>query len=183
MIKINARERMMNVGDNKGTYRYVMMPERYSQLTVEKVVQQASQTSCINEGVLLAGYTAIGKVLADWLTEGHSLPIPGVGSIRFGLNASSVEGVKEVSTKLITSRKVILSPCAKLKSALAAANISITCIDRNGKVVENVTSKNDTVEDGTEDDETGTGGTGDSTGGGTSGDSGNSSGDDISGGY
>ena len=60
--------------------------------------------------------------------------------MRFGLNARSVGSVEEVSSGLITTRKVIFVPSADIKQELKDTSISITCYDRNGKVVKTVTS-------------------------------------------
>ncbi len=157
MIKTKAVETLMKVGECKGTYRFVLAPQRYSQLDEEKVIEHAHAVSGISAGVLLAAYTVIGKVLTDWVTEGHSVPIPGLGSMRFGLRATSVDSVDQVRANLITSRRIIFIPSVAVKKELAKANINITCYDRNGEVIKHVTSENDKVEDGTEDDNTGSG--------------------------
>lgn len=69
--------------------------------------------------------------------------------MRFGIRSASVENVGDVSTKLVTSRRVIFVPNSDIKQELAKTSISITCIDRNGKVVKQITSNDDgTVDDG-----------------------------------
>ena len=45
---------------------------------------------------------AIGDVVSAWTTEGHSVAIPGLGYIRFGIRSTSVPTVNEMSTKLIS---------------------------------------------------------------------------------
>ena len=60
--------------------------------------------------------------------------------MRFGLNAKSVANVEEVGSSLITTRKVIFVPSADIKQELKDTSINITCYDRNGKVVNTVTS-------------------------------------------
>jgi hypothetical protein len=68
--------------------------------------------------------------------------------MRFGVRANSVEKVDEVSTALITSRRVIFTPNVDIKDELARTAISITCYDRNGNVIKQVTSDDEgTVED------------------------------------
>ena len=78
--------------------------------------------------------------------------------MRFGLRAEAVDDVEKVKTGLIKSRRLIFTPSVGLKQELANTSISITCIDRNGKVVKNVTSgdKND-VEDPDNTENTGSG--------------------------
>lgn len=48
--------------------------------------------------------------------------------------------VGEVATSLITNRRVIFTPSVDIKRELQETSIQITCYDRNGKVVKNVTS-------------------------------------------
>lgn len=60
--------------------------------------------------------------------------------MRFGLRANAVKSVEDVSTKLITQRRVIFSPNMEIKQELAKTGISITCVNRDGEVVKNIAS-------------------------------------------
>ncbi len=147
-IKLKAIER--NVAFEKGTQKwaFVMQPELYSRLTDNTVIQEAAMRSGIGKGAVSAAYEAIGDVIRAWATEGHSVAVPGLGTMRFGVRANSVEKVDEVSTELITSRRVIFTPSVDIKDELARTAISITCYDRNGNVIKQVTSDdNGNVED------------------------------------
>ena len=139
-----------------------MNPELYSSLSQDKVIREAALRSGVSEGVMKACWDAAGEVIKAWLPEGHSVPIPGLGSARFGLSAKSVADVNEVKAGLITTRRIIFTPAVELKDELKATSIVITCIDRNGKIVKHVTS----ADDGTvEDPESGNNGTTDNGGG------------------
>jgi hypothetical protein len=87
-----------------------------------------------------ACWDAAGEVIKAWATEGHSVALPGLGTMRFGLRAKSVEKVDEVKAGLITSRRIIFTPAVELKDELAGTAIQITCYDRDGKEVKRVTS-------------------------------------------
>ena len=170
-IKLKAIER--NVAFEKGTQKwaFVMQPELYSRLTDNKVIQEAALRSGISKGAISAAYEAIGDVIRAWATEGHSVAVPGLGTMRFGVRANSVEKVDEVSTALITSRRVIFTPNVDIKDELARTAISITCYDRNGNVIKQVTSDdNGNVEDpDNEPSNPNNGGSGGTSGGNTSG--------------
>jgi len=163
-MKVKAVER--NVAFDKDAknakWMYVMQPELYGQLSQAKVVEQASLASGLQKGVLEAALNAYGNVVKTWATEGHSIPIPGLGCMRFGLRSTAVDDVSKVSASLITSRRVIFIPSTDIKQELANTSISITCYDRNGKVVKTVASSDkDNVEDTEGDDKGGsTGGSG-----------------------
>jgi len=185
-MKVKAVERLVKFEkEAAGKYRYVMQPELYTSLTQEKVIKEASLRSGISKGAMQACWDAAGEVIKAWATEGHSVALPGLGTMRFGLRAKAVENVNDVKTKLIKSRRIIFTPSVDLKDELANTGIQITCYDRNGEVVKRVTSDSGEVEDPDNEtgDNTGTQ-TGDntnqggsqnqnpSTGGGTGGDNG-----------
>ena len=154
-IKIKAIER--NVAFEKGTekWAFVMQPELYSRLNEQKVVQEAALRSGIGKGAISAAWEAIGDVIRAWATEGHSVAVPGLGTMRFGVRSNSVEKVEDVNSALITSRRVIFTPSTEIKDELAKTAISITCYDRNGNVIKQVTSDDDgNVDNGEEPDPT-----------------------------
>jgi predicted histone-like DNA-binding protein len=124
-----------------------MMPELYTALTQDKVIKEAALRSGVSRGVMQACWDAAGDVIKAWATEGHSVALPGLGTMRFGLRAKSVESVNDVKADLITSRRIIFTPDTDLKEELAKTDIQITCFDRDGKEVKRVTSTSGEVED------------------------------------
>ena len=147
-INVKATERNVSFEKNKEKWAYVMMPETYSTLAASKVIDEASIRSGIPKGSLNASWAAIGDVVSAWTTEGHSVAIPGLGYIRFGIRSTSVPSVNDVSTKLISSRRVIFTPCSDIRKELASTPINITCYDRNGKLVKRVNSSNSDISGG-----------------------------------
>ena len=146
-IKVKAVERNVSFDKSKEKWAYVMQAELYSKLTQSKVIQEAALRSGISKGSINAAWDAIGDVIKAWATEGHSVAIPGLGSMRFGLRATSVTDVNLVGANLITSRRVIFTPNTDIKDELARTSVNITCYDRNGEVVKRVTSSDDGVVD------------------------------------
>ena len=143
-LKVKAVERLVKFSKtDAGTYRYVMQPELYTSLAQDKVIREAALRSGVSKGVMQACWDAAGEVIKAWATEGHSVALPGLGTMRFGLRAKSVEDVNKVKTSLITSRRIIFTPAVDLKEELAGTSIQITCIDRNGDEVKRVTSADD----------------------------------------
>ena len=153
-LKVKAVERKIKFNKNdEGVYRYVMQPELYIALTQAKVIKEAALRSGVSQGVMKACWDAAGEVIKAWATEGHSVALPGLGTMRFGLRAKSVEKVEDVKTSLISTRRIIFTPTQDLKDELASTSIQITCYDRNGDVVKRVTSADaGTVEDPEGDD-------------------------------
>ena len=153
-LKIKAKEKKLKFSkDGPEVYRYVMVPDLYSTLDSEKVIKEAAIRSGVSEGVMQACWKGAGEVIKAWATEGHSVALPGLGNMRFGLSAKAVADVNDVKTSLIRTRRIIFTPTVALKDELANTAIQITCYDRNGEVVKRVTSADPgTVEDPQGDD-------------------------------
>ena len=146
-LKVKAKEQLIKVGKYEGKYRYVMMPELYTALAQDKVIKEAALRSGVSRGVMQACWDAAGEVIKAWATEGHSVALPGLGTMRFGLRAKSVANVNDVKSSLITSRRIIFTPTVELKDELASTAVQITCYDKDGKEIKRVTSTSGEVED------------------------------------
>jgi len=140
-LKVKAVEKNIKFEKNsEGVWRYVMQPDLYIALSQAKVIREAALRSGVSQGVMKACWDAAGEVIKAWATEGHSVALPGLGTMRFGLRAKSVEDVNKVKTGLIKTRRIIFTPSQDLKDELADTAIQITCYDRNGNIVKRVTS-------------------------------------------
>ncbi len=143
-LKVKAVEKLIKFSKNDpGVYRYVMSPELYIALSQEKVIKEAALRSGVSKGVMQACWDAAGEVIKAWATEGHSVALPGLGTMRFGLRAKAVEKLEDVKSSLITTRRIIFTPAVDLKDELKDTSIQITCFDRTGKEVKRVTSADD----------------------------------------
>ena len=138
-IKVIAQRREVKIGKNPGK-KFVMRPDLYTPMQEKKVFTEASTHSGISAGVIKAAWDAAGEVLRTWATEGHSVPLPGLGTMRFGLRAKSVEKLEDVKSSLISTRRIIFTPDVDLKDELKDTAIQITCIDEQGNVLKRVTS-------------------------------------------
>ena len=167
-LKVKAQEKLQKIGTHAGKYRYIMMPELYTSLSQDKVIKEAALRSGVSKGIMQACWDAAGEVIKAWATEGHSVALPGLGTMRFGLRAKSVEKVDEVKAGLITSRRIVFTPSVDLKEELAATAVQISCYDRDGKEVKRVTSTSGDVEDPENENQNGGGDSGNTsqTGGG-----------------
>ena len=169
-IKVKAVERNVSFDKNSEKWAYVLQAELYSKLSQSKVIQEAALRSGISKGSINAAWDAIGEVIKAWSTEGHTVAIPGLGTMRFGLRATSVSNVNMVGSNLITARRVIFTPNVDIKDELARTAINITCYDRYGNIVKRVTSSDDgNVEDPENTDPTDPNGSGSPSGGENSG--------------
>ena len=174
-IKLIAQRRELKIGKNPGKKCFIMRPELYSPINEKKVFAEAATHSGISAGVIKAAWDAAGEVIRTWATEGHSIPLPGLGTMRFGVRSKAVENLEDVKAGLITTRRIVFTPSVDVKDELKNTAIQITCIDEQGNVLKRVTSGDGGDIEDTENTENQSGNSGSQSGGGTS-QSGNSGG-------
>ena len=138
-IKVIAQRREVKLGKNPGM-KFVMRPDLYIPIQEKKVFSEASTHSGISAGVIKAAWDAAGEVIRTWATEGHSVPLPGLGTMRFGVRSKAVEKLEDVKTNLISVRRIIFTPNVDVKDELKNTSIQITCLDEDGNVLKRVTS-------------------------------------------
>ena len=140
MIHIKAKQQNVSFEKNVEKLAYVLSAYLYNTLESSKVIEEAAKRSGISEGVIKAAWDAAGEVIRTWATEGHNVPLPGLGSMRFSVRSKSVQSVEDVKTSLISARRVIFTPSKEVKDELQATKIAITCYDKDGNIVKRVTS-------------------------------------------
>ena len=140
MIQIKAKQQNVSFEKNVEKLAFVLSANLYNTLDTNKVIEEAAKRSGISEGVIKAAWDAAGEVIRTWATEGHNVPLPGLGSMRFGVRSKSVQNVEDVKTSLISARRVIFTPSKEVKDELQATKIAITCYDKDGNIVKRVTS-------------------------------------------
>jgi predicted histone-like DNA-binding protein len=164
-IKVIAQRRELKIGKNPGVKKFVMRPDLYIPIQEKKVFAEASTHSGISAGVIKAAWDAAGEVIRTWATEGHSIPLPGLGTMRFGVRSKAVEKLEDVKTNLISVRRIVFTPNVEVKDELKNTSIQITCLDEDGTVLKRVTSSDSgDIEDNEGSDSTDTTGGGSSTG-------------------
>ena len=187
-IKVIAQRREVKLGKNPGK-KFVMRPDLYIPIQEKKVFAEASTHSGISAGVIKAAWDAAGEVIRTWATEGHSVPLPGLGTMRFGVRSKAVENLEDVKTNLISVRRIIFTPNTDVKDELKNTSVQITCLDEDGNVLKRVTSGDSGDIEDNENGSTGNGSTdnggtntGNITPGGNTGGGGDNGGDDNGGG-
>ena len=100
-IKVIAQLREVKLGKNPGK-KFVMRPDLYVPIAEKKVFQEAATHSGISAGVIKAAWDAAGEVIRTWATEGHSIPLPGLGTMRFGVRSKAVDKLEDVKANLIS---------------------------------------------------------------------------------
>ena len=181
-IKVIAQLREVKLGKNPGK-KFVMRPDLYVPIAEKKVFSEASTHSGISAGVIKAAWDAAGEVIRTWATEGHSIPLPGLGTMRFGVRSKAVEKLEDVKANLISVRRIIFTPNVDVKDELKNTSIQITCLDEDGNVLKRVTSGDSgDIEDTENNENGGSTNSGSGSGSGSGSQSGNTSGNTGGGG-
>ena len=133
-IRVRGLRRKLNVGNKN--YAYTLYPDNYGMLNKSKMIEEAALRSGMSKGVMQACWDAAGEVIKAWITEGHSVPIPGLGNMRIGLRARSAAELKDVNTELILRRRILFTPSIEIKRKINEMGVYISEVrDENGVLV------------------------------------------------
>ena len=120
-MKVNAAFQRVAILNKEG---YVSRAVTYSKIDGEDVLEYAAQNSGINQAQLSAAMYAIRQSFVNFLLNGHSVELPGVGIFRVGVNAKMVDEATKVSVDQIYRRKIHFLPSTALKDKLIRISFS-----------------------------------------------------------
>ena len=120
-MKVNAAFQRVAILKKEG---YVSRAVTYSKIDGEDVLEYAAPHSGINPGQLSAAMYAIRQSFINFLLNGHSVELPGVGIFRVGVNAKMVDEASMVSVDQIYRRKIHYLPSIDLKNRLMRISFS-----------------------------------------------------------
>ena len=120
-MKVNAAFQKVAILKKEG---YVSRAVTYSKIDGEDVLEYAAQNSGINQAQLSAAMYAIRQSFINFLLNGHSVELPGVGIFRVGVNAKMVDEATKVSVDQIYRRKIHFLPSTVLKDRLTRISFS-----------------------------------------------------------
>ena len=104
---------------------YMIRAVRYSTISGDELVDAASRNSQVNKGVLRSATNAVLNEFHNFLMNGHSVELPGIGYFRFSFSAKAPETLAELKEKgvEITQKRVLYRPNVALASKLNEINI------------------------------------------------------------
>lgn len=120
-IKVNASLQRVALLDREG---YVSRTVTYSKISGDEMLEYAAMNSGINQGQLAACMYAIQQSFQNFIMNGHSVELPGVGTFRVSVNAHMADDAESAVADNIYRRKVVFTPSKKIKAQLA--NVSFT---------------------------------------------------------
>ena len=120
-MNVNAAFQKVAILKKEG---YVSRAVTYSKIDGEDVLEYAAQNSGINQAQLSAAMYAIRQSFVNFLLNGHSVELPGVGIFRVGVNAKMVDEATKVSVDQIYRRKIHFLPSTVLKDRMTRISFS-----------------------------------------------------------
>lgn len=107
---------------------YMIRAIRYSTISGDELVDAASRNSQVNKGVLRSATNAVLNEFHNFLMNGHSVELPGIGYFRFSFSAKAPETLAEPKENgvQITRKRVLYRPNVTLMTKLNAITVEDT---------------------------------------------------------
>lgn len=126
--------------------RYVAQIDQYSEISFDDIVGYASKASNINESNMRMAMDAIFDAMQYYVTEGHSVELPYLGTFSFGVNGKATYSAEDAqdAAKLVYRKKINFLPSEQLRALLSSTKVEIVVDDNNREesTDANVTSVN-----------------------------------------
>lgn len=97
---------------------YVTRAKRYSTIDGETFLDFVARNTRLDRYIVKAAAGAIAKEFANFVFNGHSVSVPGIGIFRFGINAKAATVQDEVGVKKVYRRKILYRPTTDIKTLL-----------------------------------------------------------------
>ena len=108
---------------NGKDYKYYPQIYNTKKVDFETLVRDITSRSSLNEVTVVHVVTALEYYIADCLTEGRSVELPGIGVIYPSIKGTSADTAKQVSKKNITNVHINFRPGKRLKKAIKQADL------------------------------------------------------------
>ena len=127
MGKIVVKAQQQNVFniDGKGNTgkAYVLRPVRYSTMRQNDIVDYCMKNSLVPRAYITAAMVAFVQCIENFLLNGHSVELPGLGIFYLTSNGITATDIEECGLNQIECLKVCFIPSTALKSAVAKVEL------------------------------------------------------------
>jgi predicted histone-like DNA-binding protein len=132
------------VGQDKIAYKKRAI--RYSTISADELVNAAVRNSQVSAGVMRSAMNAVLNEFHNFMLNGHSVELPGLGYFRFSFSAKAAKSEDELKEKglQMKRKRVLFRPNTLIREELSAVNF---------EMVADKTSAPEGGEDEGEDDE------------------------------
>ncbi len=102
---------------------YVTRSVTYSKIDKDAFVERAADNSGIDRGMVDHVTDAICKEIRNFVLNGHSVEIPYLGTLRFGVRAKAAATAEEAGADKVYQRRIIFNPNKELKTRMNAVSL------------------------------------------------------------
>lgn len=122
MGKIVLKSNLQNLAMKKED-AYVTRAVRYTTIDGETFLDHVARNTRLDRYVVKAAAGAIAKEFANFIFNGHSVAVPGIGIFRFGINAKAAATQEESTVRKVYRRKILYRPTTDIKTLVANTSL------------------------------------------------------------
>ena len=119
------------VGQDKTAYKKRVI--RYSTISADELVNAAVRNSQVSAGVMRSAMNAVLNEFHNFMLNGHSVELPGLGYFRFSFSAKSADSEEELKEKglELKRKRVLYRPNILIREELSAINFEMVADKTN----------------------------------------------------
>lgn len=129
-ILINAKEQnVYNIlGDGKTSKGYVLRPARYSTIGGEEIVDECARLAMVPKTYVAATLEALAIIAPTFLSKGHSVTLPNIGTLSITANSKAVANIEDVDLDKLLDLNIRFRPSHTLRDEIDKVSFEIGAI-------------------------------------------------------
>ena len=129
-IIINAKEQNIYnlLGDNKVSKGYVLRPSRYTTISGEDLINECARHASVPKSYAAATLEALAAMSITFLSNGHNVVLPNLGTLSLSIDSKAVADLKNVSLNNMVDLNIRFKPNHILKAEMDGVHYEIGAI-------------------------------------------------------
>ena len=113
------QRKLKELGKDETTKKFYAIPVTERPLTVPQFAKIATTDSALSPGEMLAALELFGQTALQQLLQGHSVEVPGIGSLRISFSSKGVDNPDDFKPRtMISNPRIIFRPKPEVKNAI-----------------------------------------------------------------
>lgn len=120
MANYRLIQRRINVlAQDKIKEKFYAIPVTERALSVQQFAKLATTDSALSSGEMLAALEFFGQTAMQQLLQGHSVEIPGIGTLRISFSSKGVDKPEQFNARtMISNARILFRPKAEVRNAI-----------------------------------------------------------------
>ena len=120
MAKFKIIERNSNPREKDAPKKFYATPITERALSTQQFAKLATTDAAISPGEMLAALDLFGKTALQQLLQGHSVEVPGIGTLRISFSSKGADTPEDFNARtMISGARVLFRPKVEVKQAIA----------------------------------------------------------------